>query len=441
MQLKRNTSGYGWMRAARHLGYGAGAGILGLAAATALLAQPGQRGYNLIYNFYAVVGPTALTGTNATLYGATEEGGSQGRGSVYSLTQPATPGDPWTYSTLYNFGTSPSDGLAPLGVSIGGFSGGLPVLYGTTEGGGRFGKGTVFCLVPPATPGGTWTEHRLHDFHGTDGDTPLAPLVVNLQSAGLPVLYGTTGAGGASAGVNGTDGTGTIFSLTPPATPGGAWTENVLYSFLPEATEGGIPNSVVLGRGPGGALALYGYAVIGGALGGGVVFSLTESEGAWTFADIYDVPESTVIDGPTGLTIGGDGVLYGTTAPGSGGDSAGTVYSLTPPASAGGIWTLTTLYSFGAVYQDGVGPHGVLLGSDGKLYGTTSDGGDGFGTVYSLAPPSSPGMWTEDILYRFPFNGATGGPMNLVIGPHGALYGITDYIGGTTVSSVFAIER
>jgi uncharacterized repeat protein (TIGR03803 family) len=441
MKLKR-ISGDGSMRAARHLANGACAAILGLAAATALLAQPGQRGYNEIYNFGAVVGVSGLIGNGNSLYGTTQEGGSQGVGSVFSLTLPATPGDPWVYTTLYNFGSVPNDGVNPYSVSIGGFSGGLPVLYGTTSGGGTYSRGTVYSVVPPQTAGGEWTEHVLFDFHSFTGATPLAPLTVDLRPGQLPILYGTTGSGGAYTGVNGSDGAGTVFSLTPPTTPGDPWTESVLYSFGPaNFAFGGIPNNVVLGHGPGGAPVLYGYDVLGGAFNGGAVFSLAESDGAWTYTDLYDLPESTVISSPTGLTLASNGVLYGTAAPGSGPDEAGQVYSLTPPAAAGGTWAENILYAFGGIFQDGVGPRGVVIGSNGDLYGVTTDGGLGYGTVYSLAPPSSPGgVWTEDIIYRFPFNGATGGPDSLTIGPHGSLYGTTNTIGGNTVSSVFAIE-
>ncbi len=421
-----------WMPALRFL--------TSLAAATALLAQPGQRGYNQIYNFGAVVGPTALTGTGSSLYGATQTGGSQGTGSVYVLTLPATPGNPWTYTTLYNFGSNPSDGSSPTGVAIGGFSGGLPVLYGTTEGGGKYGKGTVFSLVPPQTPGGTWTEHVLHNFSGPDGFSPLAPLAVDLRTGRFPILYGTTGEGGATYGENGGDGSGAIFSLTPPTTEGGEWTETVLYSFGQSGVAAGdVPNNVVLGRGPGGAPVLYGFAVIGGTLGGGVVFSLAEASGSWTYDVIYNLPQSTVISSPTGLTIGSNGVLYGTAAPGSEPDSAGLVYSLTPPTSEGGSWTENTLYAFGTAVNDGSDPQGgVVVGSNGSLYGVTSGGGTGgYGTVYSLTPPALPGgAWTEDVIYSFPFNGETSAPTSLVIGPHGSLYGTTQY----GVSTVFAIE-
>ncbi len=430
MQLQA-ISGRGWIPAA----------ILGLAAATALLAQPGQRGYNQIYSFGpATIGLTALTGTGNTLYGATQTGGTNGTGSVYSLTEPATSEEPWTYTTLYNFGSHAKDGIYPFSVSIGGISGGLPVLYGTTEDGGENGKGTVFCLIPPSTPGGEWTEHVLHSFSGPDGFTPLAPLAVDYRAGELPVLYGTTGSGGTSYGVSGSDGLGTIFSLTPPATGDGAWTENVIYSFGPDGTAG--PNNVVLGSGPGGAPVLYGWANTGGALFGGAVFSLAESGGTWTYSNIYSPPQSVVLASPTGLTISSDGVLYGTLEPGpnpDGGDNGGQVYSLTAPTSPGGSWTVNTVYIFGAFEKDGSGPYGVIMTSNGNLYGATVNGGDGIGTVYSLTQPATPGgLWTENQIYRFP--GPSGGPANLVIGPHGSLYGTTGNFGPGSVAVVYAIE-
>ncbi len=425
MQSQERKSGRGWMRAA----------IFGLAAATALLAQPGQRGYNQIYSFgTATVGLMGLTGTGNTLYGAAQTGGTNGQGSVYSLTVPEASGEPWTYTTLYNFGSHAKDGIYPFRVAVGGYSAGLPVLYGTTEDGGEYGKGAVFCLIPPSAPGGEWTEDLLYSFSGRDGYLPLAPLVADLRAGELPMLYGTTGAGGATGG-------GAIFSLTPPVTPDGAWTERVLYSFGPDGTFD--PNNVVLGSGPGGAPVLYGYTLAGGSMGFGAVYSLTESGGTWTYSNIYGPPQGSVTSSPTGLTLASDGVLYGTFAPGQnpdGGSTGGQVYSLTPPTSPGGSWTVNALYTFGAFEHDGSGPYGVIVASNGDLYGTTGDGGDLEGTVYSLTPPSSPGgAWTENQLHRFTAE-LTGGPANLVIGPHGSLYGTTGNEGSGSVSLVYAIE-
>jgi len=138
-------------------------------------------------------------------------------GSVFSLTPPAKTGGAWTEATLWTFG-GPGDGSSPIdGVAIGG--GG--VLYGTTYRGGVYNLGTVFSLTPPTTPGGSWTEAVLWSFgNGNDGTHPLAPVAVGSDGA----LYGTTGSGGAFSD-------GTVFSLTPPASQGGAWTENILLSF------------------------------------------------------------------------------------------------------------------------------------------------------------------------------------------------------------------
>ena len=55
------------------------------------------------------------------------------------------------------------------------------------------------------------------------------------------VLYGTTQTGGSTNN-------GTVFSLTPPASPGGAWTEVVLYNFTGGA-DGKWPAGVVIGSG------------------------------------------------------------------------------------------------------------------------------------------------------------------------------------------------
>jgi uncharacterized repeat protein (TIGR03803 family) len=130
------------------------------------------------------------------------------------LTPPLSPSGAWTEAVLYNF-TGGSDGANPQApvTSPGG------VLYGTTAGGGASEAGTVFSLSPPASAGGSWTETVIHSFIGSDGTTPEGGLAIHSG-----VIYGTTNGGGAS-------GLGTVFSLTPPASFGGSWTEAVLHSF------------------------------------------------------------------------------------------------------------------------------------------------------------------------------------------------------------------
>jgi uncharacterized repeat protein (TIGR03803 family) len=84
------------------------------------------------------------------------------------------------------------------------------------------------------------------------------------------------------------------------------------------------------------------------------------------------------------LVQGADGNLYGTTTNGgaysvcSYGSACGTVFKVTPEGG------LTTLYSFDAT--DGSQPvAGLVLGTDGNLYGTTQWGGlFGWGTVFNI---------------------------------------------------------
>jgi hypothetical protein len=77
-----------------------------------------------------------------------------------------------------------------------------------------------------------------------------------------------------------------------------------------------------------------------------------------------------------------DGILYGTVTFGGdpkycGGIGCGGVFELSPPAFPGGSWRGTMIHSFSGV-PDGLYPAaGVAIGQDGRLYGTTYDGGTG----------------------------------------------------------------
>jgi uncharacterized repeat protein (TIGR03803 family) len=98
----------------------------------------------------------------------------------------------------------------------------------------------------------------------------------------------------------------------------------------------------------------------------------------------------TGIDSAGGLTQATDGNLYGTTV-GGGTDNFGAIFRITPKGA------LTTLYNFvssGGVFPNGDSPNsGLLLGTDANLYGTTAAGGSsdnclpagsGCGTIFNL---------------------------------------------------------
>jgi uncharacterized repeat protein (TIGR03803 family) len=109
----------------------------------------------------------------------------------------------------------------------------------------------------------------LYSFKGSpsDGTNPNLDGVV-IGTGG--VLYGATVTGGTVHPSCGIPGCGVAFQLTPPASPGGVWTETVLHDFT-SGSDGVSPNGLVIGSGG----MLYGTTYGGGgALGWGTVFAL-----------------------------------------------------------------------------------------------------------------------------------------------------------------------
>lgn len=160
------------------------------------------------------------------------------------------------------------------------------MLYGTTfyggsapsndmlcngDGGVFVGCGTVFQLTPPSVAGGTWTESVLYSFTGSNGDGsyPTAGVIVGKNGE----LYGTTEYGGTSTSCYyySNPGCGTIYKLTPPVTPGGQWTETVLWSFSGQDGSGAMPLAGLALASDG---TLYGTTSGGGMAGVGTVFAL-----------------------------------------------------------------------------------------------------------------------------------------------------------------------
>jgi uncharacterized repeat protein (TIGR03803 family) len=178
-----------------------------------------------------------------------------------------------------------------------------------------------------------------------------------------------------------------------------------------------------------------------------IVFALTVGFAPLVQAQTYQVLHRFTNGGDgaypyAGLTPDRAGNLYGTTT--EGGHGYGTVFRL---SRAGSGWLLSPLYMFqgGA---DGVIPYGgVVFGPDGALYGTTSNGGLGCGTVFRLAPlptacTAAFCLWTETVLYRFsgPPDGALPGYGNLVFDQAGSMYGTTIYGGVGNYGVVFELS-
>jgi hypothetical protein len=190
-------------------------------------------------------------------------------------------------------------------------------------------------------------------FNITNGMTPLSGFVAD--KAGN--LYGVTSIGGNGncSDFGGGGGCGTVYELSPPASVTGAWTETVLYNF-----QGGTDGDEVVGT----------------------------------------------------LVFDKSGNLYGTTALGGAGVctfGCGTVFELIHPATKGGTWTKSTLYTFQGGTADSAYPAAALVfDTHGHLFGTSQYGGgldcggNGCGTVFELSPPKQKGgAWTEAVLHTF----------------------------------------
>jgi uncharacterized repeat protein (TIGR03803 family) len=83
-----------------------------------------------------------VQGPTGYLYGMTSDGGTAGDGIVFELST-----DGSTYTVLHNFGdrSVPHDGKTPIGSLVVGADNNL---YGATQDGGSAGLGTVFKISP-----------------------------------------------------------------------------------------------------------------------------------------------------------------------------------------------------------------------------------------------------------------------------------------------------
>jgi uncharacterized repeat protein (TIGR03803 family) len=340
-------------------------------------------------------------------------GTTGGDSNAVLLLPPATAHGSWTSTVLHQFNGQNGDGEYPqAGVAL---AGGL--VFGSTSGGGNsacgHGCGTVFQLTPPATSGGAWSETLLASFAMDNNgygpsDTVLPHGAATLYGTTLQAANDTVHPGGS------TPVGGLVFQLTKPASGTGPWTETVLYHFNAAAEDGDTPyGGLTLGAHG----VLYGTTFTGGICNQGTVYSLTppaKKGGAWTETRLHDFGNvgSGACDYDDGenpvaaLTLVGS-TLFGTTrAGGNGGGGCGTAFAITPGTPV----SYQFLYAFGQTSADGCSPATpVRVNSAGDIYGTTSLGGGapstaecsyGCGTLYELVKQAN-GTYVNTILYAF----------------------------------------
>jgi uncharacterized repeat protein (TIGR03803 family) len=292
-----------------------------------------------------------IQGSDGNFYGTTSAGGAYAGstdtgGTVFTITPDGVE------TVLHSFGGA-GDGVAPAFGLILGNDGNF---YGTTQGGGAYGNGTVFKITSAGV------ETVLYSFSATPAGTN--PQALILASDGN--FYGATYMGGAY-------GNGMIFKLTP------AGVGTVLYSFS-GTPDGNGPDALVQGSDGN----FYGTTEVGGAnstclegdYGCGTVFKVTPA-GVETVLHSFGGTGDGVV--PEGLIQGSDGNFYGTTDIG-GKANVGTVFEITPTGVE------TVLHSIG--YNRDQWPEaGLVQSSDGNFYGTTCYGGvraGGDGVVFKL---------------------------------------------------------
>ena len=361
---------------------------------------------------------TMIEANDGNLYGTTVTGGANGDGVLFQMTLSGQ------LKIVHSFCNRAhcTDGMQPYGGVIQGTDGNL---YGTTAYGGlRFHPyGTVFKI----TLGGQFTV--LHKFcpggpvrgHCTDGSLPLAAPVEGRNGQ----FYLTTN--GSLPMDNSSDSTAVRISSSGSVTVLCSARENCRASEDLQETV-----SPLIQAKDGSFYGAAGY----GEQGNGTIFRIKSGKVS-VFHNFCH--QTNCADGqqPLGsLVVGKDGNLYGTTfgiPSQSWPTKYGTVFSIAPSGK------LKTLYRFCQQTNcaDGAAPTaGLVQGTDGNFYGTTTTGGtDNDGTLFQVTPQ---GVLT--VLHSFSGSDGSNPVGGLIQASNRLFYGSTSTGGSGNKGTIFSLD-
>jgi uncharacterized repeat protein (TIGR03803 family) len=249
---------------------------------------------------------------------------------------------------LHSFTGGPNDGQNPGGA----FTVSGSTFFGTTSGGGNVNDGAVFKMNLDGSGYGL-----LHSFTGslTDGAIPYG----SLEIAGTSLFGFSLGGGSASNGV--------VFKLNSDGTAFG-----LPHSFTGTSSDGAGPLGSPIQSGG----LLYGMTSQGGTGNKGTVFRMNLDGTGFAVLHSFGGPDGQ--DPSYSKLLFSGNKLYGMTASG-GANGAGCVFSLNADGT-----NFQVFHSFNAATGDGWAPLGSLVLVGSTLYGTTSEGGGGAGTIFKI---------------------------------------------------------
>jgi uncharacterized repeat protein (TIGR03803 family) len=305
-----------------------------------------------LYNFCSQPGcpdgtdgtSSPILGSDGSLYGINEHGGSNDSGVIYKLT---LEGELTVLSNLCP-AISCSGGTRSYGL----LEGSDGNFYGTTFQGGAFNGGTIFRISPTGDLQVLYSFCALTDC--ADGWLPQAPPIQGIDGN----YYGVVTGGGSMQG-------GLLYRLTPSGT------YSIVRNFCTYATgscTGAQPESIVQDAGGN----FFGVAEFAGVHGYGSIFEITATH---QYKILHSLDAVTGYPLP-GLALASDGNVYGKTEGSPSGLNFGTLFEVTAQGD------YTRFYTFEDCQLGELPWWGPLFqGTDGRLYGGTIGGGSQCGEL------------------------------------------------------------